>query len=138
MSRLATSAAALLLAVVGLAGCASIGPSHPVHAGPPPPRTGPPVVLGAFPGGSPAGDPAALHRFQRRVGVHLGVVRVFDRWDSPFPTRYDRHVLASGARLLLSVRSVRVDGVPVAWHEVATAPRSSAVGHRLVSWARRL
>ncbi|MEZ5411292.1 MAG: hypothetical protein R2761_24900 [Acidimicrobiales bacterium] len=98
------------------------------------------VVLGTRPAlVAPLGmaaDAAERERVAAATGVALPVVRVFARWDSPFPTADQEALLDAGRLLHLSVRPRTDAGRTIGWGELAAAGPDTAVGEELDRWAR--
>ncbi len=98
-----------------------------------------------------AADADERRRVESATGVALPVVRVFARWDSPFPTADQQALLDAGRIIHLSVRPRTDGGRRIGWAEVAAAgpggePGSAAsarpggepgdeVGDQLDRWA---
>lgn len=70
------------------------------------------------------------------AGQRLGIVRVFARWDTPFPTEEQAALLAEGRTLHLSIRPRTEAGKRIGWAELAAAPPTSEVGLALDRWVR--
>ncbi|MEM9135330.1 MAG: hypothetical protein AAF962_01535 [Actinomycetota bacterium] len=94
-------------------------------------RVGTGARAGAAPSGAagvPVGvavkgsDPDTLAELVDTTGVEPGVVRVFARWDTPFPGDNHRALLDAGYPIHLSVRPRTDGGVTIPWAELATAP----------------
>lgn len=126
-------ARALVLAILVAGGIVAAAPSAPalpvVHR----------VFLGAYPGTHDGESRRhAVLAFERRIGRKLDVVRVYDRWNSAFPTRYERWLRGTGRRIFLSVAARRQDGSVVPWRAIANAGPGSAIQATLLRWARRI
>ena len=83
-----------------------------------------------------AADAAERARVEAETGVALPVVRVFARWDTPFPTADQEALLDTGRLVHLSVRPRTDDGRSIGWAEVAAARPGTIVGDELDRWAR--
>lgn len=103
--------------------------SNPPHRTPP--QT--PVRFGVAVEGASPGRLAALESL---AGAEVGVVRVFTRWDTDFPTDNHRALLADGRRIHLSVRPRTDAGLVIPWAEVAAAQPGTPVYERLDEWTR--
>jgi hypothetical protein len=55
------------------------------------------------------------------LGQPFGVVRVFKQWDEPFPNPYEKWLLDHNHRLVISLKSERIDGTPIRWEDIAAA-----------------
>lgn len=97
------------------------------------------VVFGAFPAsGEGQTRQEAVTSFEARIGRTLEVVRVFERWDSPFPTTFHEFLREGGRTPILSVKAQLNDGTPLAWSSIASAPAGSALDLQARSWAQRV
>ncbi len=86
----------------------------------------------------PGADPEAVEAVAARAGVRPGVVRVFARWDTPFPEPRHQGLLDAGYDLHLSVRPRTDAGVVVPWADLARAEPGDDVYRDLVAWADRV
>ncbi|MEM7341620.1 MAG: hypothetical protein AAF467_23435 [Actinomycetota bacterium] len=91
----------------------------------------PAVLVGAA---VPGSDPEALAGLEADIAATVGVVRVFTRWNTPFPTADHQRLLDEGRTLHLSVRPRTDDGTVIAWRALADAEPGSDVYERLVEW----
>lgn len=80
-----------------------------------------PRPTGAVPPLGMAADAAERARVETATGVALPVVRVFARWDTPFPTADQQALLDAGRIVHLSVRPRTDGGRAIAWADVAAA-----------------
>lgn len=80
----------------------------------------------------------AVERIESQIGRPLALVRVYGRWDSPFPTDFDSWLAASGHRLFLSVAAQRSDGGFVPWASIASADPGTGLYETMVRWARSI
>ena len=80
----------------------------------------------------------ALQRLEGIAGRKLKSVRLFPRWDDPWPTSYENTYKANGQTLVISVKSRLRSGEAVPWAEVAAAQPGSQRYNEIVSWARRV
>ena len=55
------------------------------------------------------------------LGQPFGVIRVFKQWDEPFPNPYESWALGTGHRLVVSLKSERLNGSPIKWDDIANA-----------------
>ena len=92
------------------------------------------ILFGAYPGGANDGRLAAMTNLESWINRELDFVRVFELWDSPFPTSFHNAVIASDRKMLLSVRAKRMDGSFVPWREIADAQPGSAAYTQMVAW----
>ena len=96
------------------------------------------ILFGAHPGGNNDGRLAALTDLESSIDRQLDFVRVFELWDSPFPSAFHDAVIASDRKMLLSVRARRMNGSFVPWRQIADAQPGSAIYTQLVSWIERV
>ena len=75
-----------------------------------------------------------LDTLEDRIGRQLDFVRVFEVWDSPFPTAYHDLLIDSDRGILLSVRARLRNGSSVAWRDIADAPAGSPMHNQIVRW----
>ena len=98
-----------------------------------------PIAWGAHP--EPRAGETKQQALQRIEGVadrKLKSVRLFYRWDDPWPTSYENTYKANGQTLVISVKSRLRSGVAVPWAQVAAAQPGSQRYSEIVSWARRV
>jgi hypothetical protein len=122
----------------GLVQPATVGPPAATGtvdgaAGAPPAPAGAGVRFGVAVEGA---DPGQLAEIEDRAGAEVGVVRVFARWDTQFPSSDHLALAGSGRRLHLSVRPRTDGGVVVPWADIAAATPGSDVFDRLQEWTR--
>ena len=96
------------------------------------------ILFGAAPTGTNDGRLTGMTRIESLIGRELDFVRVFELWDSPFPTSYHDAIIASDRKMLLSVRANRLDGSTVPWRDIANAQPGSAVYSQMVTWIERV
>ncbi len=147
--------AALALAVVPILASVGCRSSAGPPAAQPSPRAEPTArygVAGAFDPGAllgPRDHSAVVVRFGMAVpgasldkieavetsaGARLGVVRVFARWDSEFPSANHQALLGAGRSIHLSVRPRTDAGRVIRWAEIATAEPGSEIDQALNRW----
>lgn len=97
------------------------------------------VMFGAFAAvRSGETQQTAVENLEGDIGRPLSAVRVYDRWDSRFPTSYDLWLRNTGHALFLSVRAQRVDGSIIRWRDIANAQPGSSLYTTMVNWATRI
>lgn len=79
-------------------------------------------------------NPDRLLEVEELAEAEVGVVRVFTRWDTPFPTSAHQRLLDDGRQIHLSVRARTDAGVVISWADIAAAEPGSAIHDRLVEW----
>lgn len=82
----------------------------------------------------PGSDPATLAEIEAEAGARVGIVRVFTRWDTPFPGPNHQVMLDEGRQIHLSVRPRTDAGVVIPWAEIAQAQPGSQVHTDLQRW----
>lgn len=81
------------------------------------------------------GDPELVEQVELTAGVEVGIVRVFARWDTEFPSARHRALLDAGRTIHLSVRPRTDAGQVIPWADVAAAQPGTATHDQLVRWA---
>lgn len=101
------------------------------------PLAAPPAAAagGAVLFGAKVGSPTVLADFEAKAGRKLGVVRVYDHWDTNFPSGWTRWLKDHGYGVSVSVNPV-VGGTVVPWRSIAGAQPGSAVHANMVNRAR--
>ncbi|HJR93683.1 MAG TPA: Ig-like domain-containing protein [Acidimicrobiia bacterium] len=96
------------------------------------------VAFGAHPGGTNDGRVGATTDLETAIGRQLDFVRVFEVWNSPFPTAFHDYLMAKNQKILLSVRAKRTNGTYVQWRDIADAQPGSAIHDQMVAWIERV
>ena len=96
------------------------------------------IEFGAHSGGTNDGRITTDQALESRIGRRLDFVRVFEVWDSPFPTAYHNYLIDRGQKMLLSVRAKRLNGSYVRWRDIADAQSGSAIYNQMVTWIERV
>ncbi len=96
------------------------------------------VLFGANPGGANDGRLDELNNLETQLNRPLDFVRVFEVWDSPWPTAYHDALISSGHPMLLSVRAKKLNGTFIPWRDIADAQVGTAVHDELVGWIERV
>ncbi len=94
-----------------------------------------PVTIGSAVPGSSA---ANLERLESLAGQRLELVRVFARWDTPFPTPDHQAIIDSGRAIHLSVRPRRDNGENIAWSSLANATDGDPLMAEIDQWAQAM
>lgn len=100
-------------------------------AGAPDPAGRSSVLVGLAVKGS---DPVAIGAVEQLAEAEVGIVRVFARWDTIFPSANHRALLANGRPIHLSVRPRTDDGRVVPWADIAEAEPGSTTYDELNRW----
>ncbi|MEL7206719.1 MAG: hypothetical protein AAGK32_00545 [Actinomycetota bacterium] len=79
-------------------------------------------------------DPAAVAQLAETARARPGIVRVFARWDTPFPGPHHQALLDAGYPIHLSVRPRTDGGRVIPWAELATAADDAPVIDELRAW----
>lgn len=121
---------ALVLAVV-----ATCLPSRLPSAG----AASPPLLFGAFPQPK-TGQTAqqAVIQLESTIGRKLAAVRVYDLWDTPFPTAFDEWLRDTGHIVALSVKAMRTNKTRISWLDIANAQPGSQLFIEMIGWANRI
>ena len=96
------------------------------------------VAFGAHPGGVDDGRTGAMTGLEDQLDRQLDFVRVFELWNSPFPTAFHDTVVDSDRTMLLSVRAKNLNGTYVSWRSIADAQPGSAIHTQMVAWIERV
>ncbi len=75
-----------------------------------------------------------LAELEEAAGARVGIVRVFARWDTPFPNATHQTMLNEGRMIHLSVRPRTDAGVVIPWSDIAAAEPGSEIYERLDEW----
>ena len=65
-------------------------------------------------------------------------MRVYDLWDTPFPTAYDEWLRDTGHIVALSVKALRTNKTRIEWIDIANAQPGSQLYNDVVGWANRV
>ena len=95
-----------------------------------------PILWGAYARRRGGQSPQeAVEALEADMGRQLGIVRVFDLWNTPFPDSYTTWLRDSGHTVLLSVRPKRTNGTDIRWSDIANATPGTALYNDIVGWA---
>ncbi len=118
----------LLLVVVLLASTMFASPASALP--------GDPLVLGAAqPANNGLTAQQAVQRLESSLGRPLAAVRIYDKWNTAFPTPYITWLKSTGHALVLSVKASRTNGTPILWRDIATAGPADPLYDDIVRWA---
>ena len=95
------------------------------------------IVLGA-PGGTIPVPPDAYRATEGQLGRHLAAIRMYARWDTPFPDATSIWARDNGRRVLLSVKAGTRAGRPVLYRDIAAATPGTAIYGDISRWAQSL
>lgn len=76
--------------------------------------------------------------FEAQLGADLGVIRVFERWDSVFPRDFHLDLRDRGKTMIFSVKARRKDGTDVFWRDIASAQPGSPLHDEMTGWVDRI
>ncbi len=122
MVTVATLALAIATVALPAPGQAAVDPTSPT------------ILFGAY-AGTGTDERAAVGHLESTLGRSLAGVRVYDLWDEPFPSDYDRWLRDSGHAEFLSVKAKRLNGTVIPWRSIADAQPGSALYADIVGWA---
>lgn len=71
------------------------------------------------------------------LGRKLAAVRVYEKWDSPFPSRSHTWLRDSGHAMYLSIKAQRRNGTLIPWRSIAAAQPGDQLYSEMQSWGRR-
>jgi hypothetical protein len=77
----------------------------------------------------------AIQALEQVAGRKLAVIRVYERWNEPFPDTTASWLKSTGHMMFLSIKTRRVDGSYVSWAAIAAARPGSALYADMVRWA---
>ena len=77
----------------------------------------------------------AIQALEKVAGRQLAVVRVYDRWDSPFPDSTATWLKTTGHTMFLSIKTKRAGGAFVKWAAIAAARPGDPLYADMVRWA---
>ena len=107
-----------------------------------PPSAGaasPPLLFGAYPQPKNGQTPQdAVVQLESTLGRKLAAVRVYDLWDTPFPTSFDDWLRDTGHIVALSVKALRTNNTRIKWADIANAQPGSQLYNDVVGWANRV
>ncbi len=102
---------------------------------PTPSRAAGTILFGATP--EFPGTTNGVTAFEAGIGRQLDFVRVFENWDSDFPSSFHNDMVASGRTMLLSVKPIG-NGGWVSYESIANAQPGSAVYNKMIEWVNEV
>jgi len=121
----------ILMLIVAALGLPSLAP----QAG----AATPPLLFGAYPAPRNGQTPReAVEQLESTLGRKLAAVRVYDLWDTPFPTAYEEWLRDTGHIVALSVKALRTNKTRINWIDIANAQPGSQLYNDVVGWANRV
>ena len=103
-----------------------------VAAAPTPSRAAGTILFGATPR-SP-GSTNGVESFEAGIGRQLDFVRVFETWNSEFPSSFHTDMVASGRKMLVSVKPIGGGGGWISYESIANAQPGSNVYNTMIEW----
>jgi hypothetical protein len=91
-------------------------------------------LFGATPEPIGGSRSAGVDEIESQLGQKLAFVRVFERWESNFPSGFHSEMIAEDRLMVVSVRPVRADGSIVRWREIADATPGSQIHNEMIAW----
>lgn len=79
-----------------------------------------------------------MQNLETSVGRTFASSRIFVKWNTTFPASYESWLLSTGHELMVSVKSVRVNGSRIPFVTVANAQPGSTVHNEMIGWVNRL
>jgi len=77
-----------------------------------------------------------IEALERRIGRPFAIDHVYHRWDSAFPSDYDRWTVAQGRILFLNWTSRRADDSATSWAAIAMGEEDDLIADRAADIAR--
>ncbi|MEX0755947.1 MAG: glycosyl hydrolase [Actinomycetota bacterium] len=74
---------------------------------------------------------------EAKLGRKLAAVRVYEKWDSPFPSRSHTWLRDTDHAMYLSVKAQRRNGTMIPWRNIAAAQPGDQLYSEMQSWGRR-
>ncbi len=81
---------------------------------------------------------AGVEEIESQLGRKLDVVRVFETWESNFPSAFHTEMVDEDRLMVVSVRPKRANGSIIPWNQIATAAPGSQIYTEMVAWADKL
>ena len=75
---------------------------------------------------------------ESQLGRHLDLVRVFETWESTFPSSFHTEMIEGERLMVVSVRPRRDNGALIEWRDLANAAPGSTLYNEMVEWGRSL
>lgn len=96
------------------------------------------MLLGIVPDGGGNARQAGVESVEADIGRHVDYVRVFEQWESTYPTAFHTWLTGSDRIMALSVRAKYRNGTAIPWHDIATMAPGSALDNQLQTWITRM
>jgi hypothetical protein len=95
-----------------------------------------PLLFGAHAGPRHGQSPQQeVLQLESTIGRKLASVRVYDRWDTQFPSSYEEWLRDTGHIVVLSVKALRINNTRIKWIDIANAVPGSRLHDEMVGWA---
>ena len=96
------------------------------------------IMLGATPEAINGFRQDGVAEIESQIGRQLDLVRVFETWDSTFPSAFHDEMIAGDRLMVVSVRPRRAGGSIVLWSDIVDAAPGSQIHNEMVAWAQAL
>ncbi|MFN8194524.1 MAG: Ig-like domain-containing protein [Nocardioidaceae bacterium] len=96
------------------------------------------LLLGAVPQGAGNTRWTGVTDLESTIGRPLDFVRVFELWDSAYPTTFHSQLTSSDRIMAISIRARRTNGTTIPWADIATMQPGSALYNQLQTWITRM
>jgi len=96
------------------------------------------VLLGAVPQGGANARWTGVTDLESTVGRQLDFVRVFELWDSPYPSTFHTNLTSSDRIMAISIRARRTNGTVIPWADIANMQPGSALYTQVQTWITRM
>ncbi|MCP4307501.1 MAG: hypothetical protein GY788_22030, partial [bacterium] len=96
------------------------------------------VLFGATPEAIGGFRQAGVASIESQLGRQLDLVRVFETWESNFPSSFHTQMIDEGRLMAVSVRPKRNDGSKIPWSAIGSALPGSQLHAEMEAWADRL
>ena len=109
-----------------------------VIAQPEPISASDPFLFGATPEAIDGRRQDGLAQIENQMGREIGLVRVFERWESYWPSTFHQEVMDGDRLMVVSVRPVRANGSKITWSQIANAAPGSQIYNEIQGWADKM
>ncbi len=119
---------AILIATLVTAGLIVMQPARGVAS--------PGILFGAAPDSTDR--EGGIAEIESQLDRQLDLVRVFERWNTGFPSGFHHDMLEDGRLLVVSVRPKYTNGTIIRWADIASAQPGSSTYDGIAMWADRM
>ncbi len=96
------------------------------------------ILLGATPEAIDGFRQDGVAEIEDQLGRKLDIVRVFESWESNFPSDFHSEMVTGDRLMVVSVRPRRFDGTKIPWRDIADATPGSQLYSEMVTWGGEL